>query len=252
MRTAVFDQCAQVVQKLVTARLPQRQLFRGQFRLERAENRERPAPQVVPVFLRYRQQARNDLDRHARSEVFDQVDFVAAGETLGEFVEQLATTRSSTTMVGSIVFGFSASASVARTRVIWRIVEDEAGGVVTEQRAGAELRSEQTAFVGAEVRVAVDLQTVVVTGHEIRTIRTAMDRVGLAKRCVPRKRIVDEPAGGCARSKWAMSSAGGPYATPLPASRRPHAVRRQRAPEECRQRFDLRDGLIRRIHDQQS
>ena len=171
-------------------------MFRGQLRLERAENCQRPAPQVVAIFLRNREQARNDLDRNARGEVFDQIHLAAAGEALREFVEQLrhhAFEHHDGRLDRLRLQRFRQRR--AHARVIRRIVEDEARRVMAEQRAGAELGSEQATFVGAEVRVAVYLQTIVVAGYEIRTVGATMDRVGFAKRRVPRKRIVDESGG---------------------------------------------------------
>ena len=80
-----------------------------------------------------------------------------------------------------------------------------------------------------------------------------MDRVGVAKRRVPRKRIVDEPGGRVREIEVGdVIGRGNHMLLPYQPVADRTSVGRQRAPEECRQRFDLRDGLIRRIHDQQS
>ena len=83
----------------------------------------------------------------------------------------------------------------AHPRVIGRIAEHEARGVVFAQRCCAELRREQTRLVGAHGSALIHRDAVRMSGQEPRPVGTSVHGVMHAQCAIVGIRIVDEIGG---------------------------------------------------------
>ena len=70
---AILDQSFQIGGKLAHRVVAELRLLRRQHRLERAEDRERPAAQRTAIGMRHAEQVADDLDRNGGGEILDQV-----------------------------------------------------------------------------------------------------------------------------------------------------------------------------------
>ena len=70
---ALVDQALQIGGEVAHRIVAERQLLRRQHRLERAEDRERPAAQRAALGMRHAEQVADDLDRNRGGEILDQV-----------------------------------------------------------------------------------------------------------------------------------------------------------------------------------
>ena len=86
---------------------------RGQHRLERAEDRERPAAQRLALVVRHAEQVADDLDRDRAREGGDQVDFPGRGHAVEQAVDELHEPAS----IAAMWRGVSAPPISRRTRV---------------------------------------------------------------------------------------------------------------------------------------
>ena len=127
VRAALVDERLQIRQHVGDRAVAPGRALHCQHRLERAQNVQRPAAQGPALVVRNAQQIADDADRNRRGEVVDQIDvaFVAHGRE--QAVDQLDETR---LHGGDMPLADRADDRAPDACVQWRVVEDQARGVV--------------------------------------------------------------------------------------------------------------------------
>ena len=79
---ALVDERSQVREKFGDGAIARFGALRGQHRLERAENRQRPAAQRRTLAPRHAQQVADDFDGNCGGEIVDQIDVALVGHPI--------------------------------------------------------------------------------------------------------------------------------------------------------------------------
>ena len=186
-------QAAEIVEELGHGRVAAGHGLLRDGRLERAEDRQRPAAQRATVFVRHVQQVADDLDRDGAGEVVDEVDPAFFLRPVQQAVDESDQVR---LHAGDRRRRQGAGDEPPDPGVQRRVVEDQARRVMLVERRRAVLGPELLLLVGAEaLGVLVDRDEVVVARQEVGPVRTAVDRIPTAQRVIGRKGIVVERVG---------------------------------------------------------
>jgi len=191
---APVDEIAQIGLELRHGCNAAGKLLGAQHRLERAEDRQRPAEQRAALVRRNAEHVADELHGNRGGEILDQVDRAAVGAARQRTVDQPIDQRLDARLQRrEHARRESRRQQLAHAAVIGRIVEHQAGGVVLVEQAVGEVGSKVVSLVRAPgFGVAIDRGAVVVAAEEIRPVRHAMDRIVLAQCAVERERIGQE------------------------------------------------------------
>src|SRR2546427_364963 len=189
----VGDQPAEVALELVNGAAARLEAPGAGLRLERAENRERPAAQRPALLPRHAEHVADELDGQRGGEVLHDVHPTPGGGAVEEPVHEPDDTRLER---GKRPRSERRGEQLPDARVVGRIAEDDARRVMLVERARAELRRELHTLVGVPREVVlVDGGDVIVAREEVRAIRAAVHRVPAPQPVVVGERVVVEVVG---------------------------------------------------------
>ena len=164
--------------------------LRRRERLERAEDRERPAAQRPALAARHVEEVADDLDRDCGGEIVDEVDLVLF---LGAVEEPVDEAHDAVLHAGDGARVEGAGENAPDARVQRRVVEDEARRVMLVERRRAVFGAELDGLVRAEnLRVLVDALAVGVARDQDLPGIEAVDRIVLAQRRIVAVGVVVE------------------------------------------------------------
>src|SRR3989442_1213913 len=171
----VGDQPAEVALELVNGAAARLEAPGAGLRLERAENRERPAAQRPALLPRHPQHVAAELDGQRGGEVLHDVHPTPGGGAGEEPVREADDTRLER---GKRPRSERRGEQLPDARVVGRIAEDDARRVMLVERARAELRRELHTLVGVPREGGlVDGGDVIVAREEGRALPAAVHRV---------------------------------------------------------------------------
>ncbi len=176
------DQILQIGGEFLDRAIADVELRRRRRRLERPEDRQRPAAQRSALRARHAEEVADHLDRDRRREIGDDVEGLLMRDGVDEGIDQRDDSRLHDTDGARRQRAGDQSPNPAVQR---RVVEHQAGRVVLVERRVAVFRPELDALVGAEARrVLVDRLDVRMAGEEIGAVRHALHR-----RMAPQRRV---------------------------------------------------------------
>ena len=184
------DDVAQIVFELRNGADAGIELLAAEHRLERAEDGERPAAQRLALALRNAEHVADELDWNGGGKIRNQIDLAAFGGGLQQAIDQNLDPR---LQFAQRPRRESGRQQLAHPRVIRRVVEHQARGVMLVEQAVGKIRPEVEFLVRAPGRgIAVDRKTVVVARQEIRPVRHQVNGIELAQRAVCRIGIFEK------------------------------------------------------------
>jgi hypothetical protein len=158
--------------------------------LQGAEDGERPAAQRLTFVLRNAEHVADQLDRDGGGKVRDQVDLAARGGLVEQALDQLLDARLQRAQGPRREGGRQ---QLPDPRVVRRIVEHQARGVMLVEQAVGEVRPEVERLVGAPgLNLAIHREAIVIAREKIGAVRHPMNRVEPAQRLIGRIGVFEE------------------------------------------------------------